>query len=374
MCPHATSSSLDSLKGCKCTPSYYVFQRDRDGRPQKSARVKDRRTADTMLRAAQRDLDEGRGGVKRQQNITFGEWADEYEEILQTKNLKPRTIDGYRDTLKRGRDAFGNVHLREIGSSELRRFDKALGTIAPASKLRYYRELGACFSQALKEGKGWLDGNPVPLFVHGLNLRKPKRGKAPFEVEELPRLYAELGKDENKVYIHAARFSAEAGLRLGELIGLEWPDVALLDKPMVTVARQYDGLTPKSGRVRRFRLTREAAQVLEDWIKVTGPQNKGRVFPMSAQVLQDRVEKAREDAGIPKLSPDPRMVDDAGKPLKRTFHSLRYSCAALMLNRGYPFEAVMATTGHSRAELVEMYGLQSQAMLDALYDAVENPG
>jgi hypothetical protein len=33
----------------------------------------------------------------------------------------------------------------------------------------------------------------------------------------------------------------------------------------------------------------------------------------------------------------------------------------------------MATTGHSRAELTEMYGTQSEAMLDALYDAVENP-
>src|SRR4029450_7779780 len=197
-----------------------VFHRDRDGRPVKSARVKDRKTADQMLRHAQRELDEGRGGIKRQQNIDFNEWADRYEQILETKNLKPRTIDGYRDTLKRARDAFGAVHLRDVGSAELRRFDKALGKIAPASKLRYYRELGACFSQALKEGEGWLDGNPVPPFVQGLNLRKPKRGKAPFEVEELPRLYAELAKDKNKVYLHASRFSAEAGLRLGKLRGL----------------------------------------------------------------------------------------------------------------------------------------------------------
>jgi integrase len=372
-CRNATKTTLDSLKGCNCQPSYYVFHRDRDGAVVKSQRVKDRAVADKLLRDAQRDLDEGRVGLKREQNITFDEWADMYEEILKAKNLKARTVDGYKAVIDRARDVFGTSWLREIGNSELRRFDKTLGKVRPASRLRYYRELSACFSQALKERKGWLGENPVPPFVATLNLRKPKRGKAPFETEELPRLYAELEKDDDKVYLYAARFSAEAGLRLGELIGLEWQDVSLLDKPRITVARQYDGITPKSGKARRFRLTKEAAQVLEEWIEVTGARSTGKVFPLSAQVLQDRVESARKAAGIPKLSPDPGMVDEQGNPLKRSFHSLRFSCAALMLNRGYPFEAVMATTGHSRQELTEMYGAQSEAMLDAMYDRVEQP-
>jgi integrase len=380
-CPKSGSTSLNSLKGCRCQPSYYVFQRDRDGRPVKSKRVRDKRTAETMLRDAQRDIDEGRSGLKRQVDIDFNAWAAKYEEIIEDRvrrgDMKPRTQEAYLQTNDRGRKAFGSSYLHEIGPSELRRFDSlGRGNITPASRLRYLRELGACLQAAIDENKGYLDVNPVPPFKKRLGLKKPKRGKAPFELEELPRLYAELAKDENKVYVHAARFSAEAGLRLGELIGLEWTDVSLLDKPMVNVARQYEdnGLTPKSGKARRFRLTKDAAQVLEDWLQVVGPRATGRVFPMSAQVLQDRVEKARENAGIPKLSPDPRMVDEQGKPLKRSLHSLRYSCAALMLNRGYGFEAVMATTGHSRAELTEMYGTQSQNMLDALYDQVENPG
>jgi integrase len=373
-CRNAGATSLDSLKGCRCTPSYYVFHRDRDGRPVKSKRVKDRAVADTMLRNEQREIDEGRGGTKRRKEIDFNEWADIYEEILESRveggTMKPRTRDGYVQTLDRGREAFGTTDLEEIGPSELRRFD-AKG-IAPASRLRYLRELSACLQAAVDENKDYLEKNPVPAFKKSLKLKKPKRGKAPYEIDELPRLYAELANDDDKVYLFASRFSAETGLRLGELIGLEWTDISLLDKPMISVVRQYhDGLTPKSGRARRFRLTREAAQVLEEWLQVVGPREKGLVFPMSAQVLQDRVEDARDAAGIPKLSPDPRMVDEQGKPLKRSFHSLRYSCAALMLNRGYGFEAVMATTGHSRAELTEMYGLQSEAMLDALYDAVE---
>src|SRR5262249_9127464 len=49
-CTNATASSPSSLKGCPCQPSYYVFQRDRNGRPIKSQRVKTRKTADAMLR------------------------------------------------------------------------------------------------------------------------------------------------------------------------------------------------------------------------------------------------------------------------------------------------------------------------------------
>src|SRR5262245_26138335 len=109
-CRNATLTSLKSLTGCTCQPSYYVFSRDRDGKPVKGSEVKDRRIADRALKKAQDNIDEGRVGIVREKNITFDDWATQYEAILDVriaaKELHPRTKRSYASTLARGRDAF----------------------------------------------------------------------------------------------------------------------------------------------------------------------------------------------------------------------------------------------------------------------------
>ncbi|HEU0246937.1 MAG TPA: hypothetical protein VFR38_07605, partial [Gaiellaceae bacterium] len=149
-CPNASRTALSSIgrgSGCNCEPSYYVQSRDRDGRPVKTKRVRDRRTADRALAAAQREIDEGRVGLARPREITFDDWATEYEAILDGRiaagELHPRTKGSYASTLARGRDAFGSLHLREIGNPELRRFMEPFAKLKPASRLRYLRELSA---------------------------------------------------------------------------------------------------------------------------------------------------------------------------------------------------------------------------------------
>ena len=106
--PNVTKTALTSVgtgsgSGCACTPNY-VFSRDRDGRPVKGARVKDRKTAERALAAAQREIDEGRVGIAKPKNITFSEWADVFEEILDTRiasgELHPRTKSSCASTLK----------------------------------------------------------------------------------------------------------------------------------------------------------------------------------------------------------------------------------------------------------------------------------
>jgi integrase len=380
ICRNANKTALTSLKGCNCGPSYYVFQRDRDGKPEKSARVKDKRTAYRMLEIAQRELDEGRAGVKRKPKIDFNQWAEEYEEILETRvkrgDLKPRTRDGYLQTLERARGAFGSTWLAEIGGAELRRFDSA-HDITPASRLRYLRELSACLQAAVDDDK--LDANPVPGFTKRLGIKKPKRGRAPLDRPELARLWLDLRKLDEPVYLFVARFSAETGLRLRELIALNWENVSLVDRT-VLVSEQYQeryGVQrPKSNRIRTIYMTRQATRTLEQWAKISSAQD-GPVFPhpktggrLSAQVVQDRFAGALENAGIPKLHPT--MRDEvSGNQLPRTFHSLRFSCAMLMRYRGYNPVLVQETVGHADAALThELYGRPSPTLLA---EAARNP-
>ncbi len=211
-----------------------------------------------------------------------------FERILDGRiasgELHPRTKGSYASTLNRGREAFGSLYLREIGNPELRRFLDPFTKLKPASRLRYLRELSACLTVAV--GDRYMEVNPVPAFTKATKLKPPKRGKAPFEDGELERLWTELGKveqDEERVHLYACRFSAETGLRLGELIGLDWPNVDLLHG-RVRVEHQWDDGTgsliePKDREPRVVYLTPQARTVLDEWTAIVGVRTEGPVFP-----------------------------------------------------------------------------------------------
>jgi integrase len=381
---NASKTALDSVgkgSGCTCEPSYYVFYRDRDGRPVKESRVKDRRTAERALRLRQVELDEPRAGFRREKNISFDEWATVYEGILDARirsgELHPRTKGSYASSLARGQAAFGSLHLREIGNPDLRRFMQPFEGLKPASRLRYLRELSACLSVA--QGDGYLDVNPVPAFTKAAKLKAPRRGKAPFEDAELERLWSELGKLEEgeselaKVYAYASRFSCETGARLGELIALEWQNVDLLNG-RVRIEHQWDDreglIEPKDRESRVVYLTPHARTVLDEWVGIVGVQDSGPVFPapeggrLGRRRLQRRFAEAMDAAGIPKEHPELR--------LPRTFHSLRYSTSVLMQRRGYHPRLIEATLGHGSLELTYgVYGGWTPDMLQA--EAARDP-
>ena len=341
--------------------------------------MKDRRTADRALAAAQREIDEGRLGIAKPKNITFAEWADAFDDILDARiasgELHPRTKTSYASTLNRGRDAFGSMFLREIGNPELRRFLEPFTELKPASRLRYLRELSACLTVAV--GDRYLEVNPVPGFAKATKLKSPKRGKAPFEDEELLRLWAELGKvddDQERVYLYACRLSAETGLRLGELIALDWTNVDLLIGRL-RVEHQWDDGTgaliePKDRESRIVYLTPHARAVLDEWTAIVGVQTEGPVFAapggarLGRRVLQRRFAEGMASAGIPKEHPELR--------LPRTFHSLRYSTSVLMQRRGYHPRLIEATLGHGSLELT--YGVHGGWTPDMLQaEAARDP-
>ena len=158
--------------------------------------MKDRQVAERKLTAAQADLDERRVGVAPRPVVTFDEWADEFERIIDQRvaaaTMKRRTAVAYRETLTHAREEFGSNLLEEVGPAELRGFLARFAKQKPASRLRQLRQLSVVFQSATKErraGRRILDENPVPDFTKDQRLEAPKRGKAPFEDGELERLW-----------------------------------------------------------------------------------------------------------------------------------------------------------------------------------------
>ena len=284
-CPNASRSALDSAgdgSGCTCQPSYYTHHRDASGRPVKGPRVRDRQTAERALRKLAVAIDEGRVGVGRPDTTTtFRQWADGFEAILEGNGRRASTVRAYRPTLKYGRDVFGSLPLRAIGNDELRRFVRALrdGGNGDASVAKHLRHLSAVLSQAVEDGK--LDANPVPRFKRRLELRVP-RGTPSYTDEELAKLWAQMeALKYPAVYVAAFRFATVTGVRVGELIALDWQDVDLSNR-LIRIRHTwdaYDGLMPPKDREERvIYLVPAAVALLERWVAIPGrPQGRPRV-------------------------------------------------------------------------------------------------
>ncbi len=109
---------------------------------------------------------------------------------------------------------------------------------------------------------------------------------------------------------------SQAGLRVGEVFGLEWSDVDLI-KEELTVKRSYDGPT-KSGRQRTVPLSHELGVFLlaESTPKIHNPDRE-RIVPTVFDP-NPSLRGACKEAGIPQI----------------TFHGLRHTFATLALQSG----------------------------------------
>jgi integrase len=385
-CPNASRTSLDSLTGCTCRPSYYVFSRARDGSSVKSERVTDRREAQKALTAKQAELDSGRSAVKRRPQVTFDEWAATWQDSLELANRRASTIRAYMFSIEFGREVFGSLFLHEIGNDELRQLVRKLKArkMRDVTIAKHLRHLSACFEAALAEPENTgLEHNPVGRFRRSFVLDvKPSEANY-FTDGELAKLWAQLRTGLPRkngtfapvapVYLHLCRFAVASGARIGELLALRWGDVQLAAGPHgeVRISKSWgvDGETaPKTRKsTRTLHLTADARRVLGDVAQLAGMQDdsalvfeNGQGSHLSGSNISNRVlNPALVAAGVPKVG------DDSPEP--RSFHTLRHNYARAMLEAGQPLQWVADELGHESTATTELvYGhWAKQARRDA---------
>lgn len=349
--------SVGKGSGCGCKPRYYTFYRDHAGKVVKGERVLDRRVANRALTKLQAELDAGT--IREVQKTTFGAWADEW---LRTHQGKETTRLGYKPTLAYAKVAFAHKPVDALTVADVRRFLDVIREMSPlgdkvsdSTLAKHLRGLGACLEAAIPE---YATTNPTK----GLHTsQRPKAGgnrPAYFTDAEIPRLWAAMEK-EWPLYRYIAKIALATGMRQGELIGLRWGDVHLLDGK-INVARTYSIQTgaetsPKSGEQREVLLTVDAARVLEEWAGLVGAVDndalvfRARAGHLNSQYLTKWLYRVMESAGIPRMGE---------RGYKRTWHSFRHTYARLMLEGGKaPLEWVQRQLGHSNINITrERYG------------------
>jgi len=156
--------------------------------------------------------------------------------------------------------------------------------------------------------------------------------------------------------------AGEAGLRLGEMVALEWSDVDFVKRQLCVQRSAWKGqiASPKGGRLRYVPLTTRLVQALQDHRHLRGAlvlyQDDGS--PLTEGVVQGFVRRAARRAGLHNNGP----------------HMLRHTFRSHLAMRGAPARAIQELAGHRDLITTQRYMHLSPAALDGAIRLLESPG
>lgn len=155
---------------------------------------------------------------------------------------------------------------------------------------------------------------------------------------EIKRLVIAAGQEANPVYAPMIMFALNTGMRIGEILALDWKDVDLRRR-VITVKASLCRVSgklkkPKSGRMRDIALNPAAAKVLVDL-----SHRAGLVFETGYTGAYKGINRIAEAAGLA----------DVG------WHTLRHTFASFLVTEGTPLKTVSLIMGHASITMTERY-------------------
>src|SRR5262245_58142755 len=140
---------------------------------------------------------------------------------------------------------------------------------------------------------------PMPCTI---TLLRVSRGSTHFyDFEEFERLVAAARALDGRAYVLVLT-AGEAGLRLGEMVALEWSDIDFVKRQVCVQRSAWKGhiASPKGGRLRYIPLTTRLTAALRDHRHLRGPlvlfQDDGD--PLTEGIVQGFTRRAAQRAGL----------------------------------------------------------------------------
>lgn len=273
---------------------------------------------------------------QKPQFISLSKFAESYSGYI-----KNRHSMNYFLTVERSLEALkgyaGDVPLKDIDRRLLEAFFDSVSEKSKNTANLYHRTLAASFSKAVEWN--YLSENP---------LKKIKLTKIP---KKLPVFITE--SELNSILEHTAKpdmkdffiLAFHTGLRLSELLNLEWQAVNLAER--IVKVSNTETFTTKSKKERIVPLNQTALEVLRKrQPKVFSLEQKNYVFHKHPGLRYERDFVSKQFK---------KAVRATGLNEGLHFHSLRHSTASNMVRHGVPIAIVKEVLGHSDIKTTMVY-------------------
>ena len=242
---------------------------------------------------------------------------------------------------------FGRRRLDAIKNEDIQRLKAQLEVKSPKTVNNVLNVLSVLLKRAVE----WEVIERLPCTVKLLRVDK---GSASFyDFEEYERL-VEVARSIDVRSLLVVLLGGDAGLRCGEIIGLEWCDVDLSKRQLCVRQSDWNGQlgTPKSGRLRYVPLTQRLTAALVEHRHLRSKrvlcQTDGS--PFTRQIVQNRMRLAAKRANV-----------------KKGVHILRHTFCSHLSMRGAPARAIQELAGHADLTMTQRYmHLSPAALADAI--------
>lgn len=272
------------------------------------------------------------------QETTFEQFAERWFDEYVMSNGKPSTQYTRKVILFPSLiPFFGKIHLSKITVSDVEKYKAHLQNkrgLAQKTINEHLLVLNHCLSTAYE----WLQLEGVPPKITWLKCPPPKTDYLSFDESELLLSHAE------GITREIILTALKTGLRLGELIGLQWSSIDWHNNLIVV---QYSWShyakalgSPKSNRIRHVGMTTDLYEMFLKRKKSTGfvfVDTDGEHF--NQHRLGRSLATACKKAGLRHIG----------------WHILRHTFASHLMMRGAPMPAVQKLMGHSTIEMTMRY-------------------
>lgn len=297
-------------------------------RVRKTSPVQTRKGAEEYERQIRQSLLDGTHGTKEAPSLAEF-WPRFIDGYAKANRQKPSTITSKESIFESHlAPLLGEKRLDRITAEDVQALKTRLADHAPKT----VNNVLTVLSKLLHVAVEWGELTRAPCSIDLVSGAAPVMKFYGFpEYERLVEAAAKLGPRTHAFVL----LGGEAGLRSGEILAAEWPDVDA-GRRIITVNRsEWQGhvTTPKGGRTRPVPMTERLAKALQVLRHLRGPRvlyrDDGKSFTRAS--LHERMKRAQRRAGL----------EETGG-----LHILRHTFCSHLAMLGAPPKAIQELAGH----------------------------